>query len=97
MSIVEAIFKVEIGKVTIKHKKGSGMTAIIIVFLICCTLITCCIARYTKFERAHYTVNVSVNDQETALWILQKLPPATLRFVYPDENGAERPVNTEEK
>ena len=89
MSIFEAIFKVnieKIEKITIK-KKGSGMTSIIIAFFICCTIVTCCIACFSKFERAHYTINLTIKDQATAVWLLQRLAPVRFVLSYPDESG----------
>jgi hypothetical protein len=45
---------VNIEKIIIKNKRGAGMTSVIITFLVCCTIVTCCYLYCNKPELHTY-------------------------------------------
>jgi len=95
---MESIIKINIGTLNvINRNKGVNMTTIIIAFLICLTIIICSIARFCKFERAEYTINVTVEDRATAEWLLEKLPPSSITIQHPSKKESEQVTSDTEQ
>jgi len=73
MKLCEAVCKIRIGKIIINQKngKGSGMTNIIIVFLLSCTLAVCSFAYFSNLK---LHIHFHVYDKD----VMKELPSDTI-------------------